>query len=125
MTEELVVVKLVDGDQFIAQLLNQTEHGVLVLRPISIRLQPVGHDGGALVERLMTSVYCPMSDQESFIFDARHVVFVNRLHSNMIDQYKKLSDELYTSLKEPSRFTPASGDSEEQVEKTTKKVILH
>ena len=106
MIEEFVVVKLVDGDQFIARLLNQTDNGVLVLRPISIKLQPVVSDGGDLVERLVTSVYCPMSDQESFIFDARHVLFVNRLHPQMISQYENLSEDLYTSLKDPGRFSP-------------------
>lgn len=125
MTEELVVVKLIDGDQFIAQLLNQTENGVLVLRPISIKLQPVVSDGGSLVERLMTSVYCPMSDQESFIFDARHVVFVNRLHTNMIDQYKKLSDELYANLKSPGNFSPPEEIPEQPEVKPDKKILYH
>ena len=126
MTEELVVVKLVDGDQLIGQLLNHTNEGVLILQPISIKLHPIVTDGGELVERLTTSVYCPLSDEESFVFDNRHVLYVNKLHENMVDQYWKLSKELYKSLKNPNNFSsPKKNEPEEYVEKSDKKITFH
>ena len=129
MSEELVVVKLVDGDQFIGQLLNITENGVLVLRPITIKTQHVITPSGS-VERLTTSVYCPLSGDESFLFDISHVLFVNKLNANMCDQYFKLSKELYESLHDPNGFHPPNDDDEpeevqEQQMSQTKKTTYH
>lgn len=103
MNEEYVVIKLVDGDQLMARLINESNEGVLVSRPIAVRLIPVMTDGET-TERMLTSVYCSVSDQESFIFDARHVISVNRLHSKLIDHYNSLSDTLYENLKNPENF---------------------
>lgn len=103
MNDEYVVIKLVDGDQLMARLINETAEGVLVSRPITVRLVPVMSDGETS-ERMLTSVYCSVSDQESFIFDSRHVISVNRLHPKMIDHYINLSDTLYENLKNPENF---------------------
>lgn len=96
MNEEYVVVKFACGDQVITQLLNETQQGILILRPIKISMSTVMSDG-VPVERMLTSVYCAMSDQESFIIDNKHVMYINRLHSKMIDNYIRMSTELYES----------------------------
>lgn len=96
MNEEYVVVKFASGDQVITQLINETQQGILILRPIKITMSTVMSDG-VPVERMMSSVYCAMSDQESFIIDSRHIMFVNRLHPKMIDTYINMSRELYDS----------------------------
>lgn len=122
MNEEYVIVKFADGEQVIAQLLNETQHGVLLLRPITIKMCSVMSDG-VPVERMMTSVYCAMSDQESFIIDSRHVMFVNRLHPNMIKNYISMSTELYECIK----FEPKdhSDKSEDIVAPTTDTSIVY
>jgi hypothetical protein len=109
LNEEYVVVKFASGDQVITQLINETQRGILILRPIKIIMATVRHDG-VPVERMMSSVYCAMSDQESFIIDSRHIMFVNRLHPKMIDTYINMSKELYES----NRFEIAT-KKEEQV----------
>jgi hypothetical protein len=96
LNEEYVVVKFASGDQVITQLINETQQGILILRPIKITMAAVMADG-VPVERMMSSVYCAMSDQESFIINSRHIVFVNRLHPKMIDTYINMSKELYES----------------------------
>lgn len=103
MNDEFVVAQFTTGDQVIAQLLNETQQGILILRPIKITMSTVMSDG-IPVERMLSSVYCAMSDQESFIIDHKHVVYVNRLHSKMIDNYIRMSKELYES----SRFEPSN-----------------
>ena len=110
MSEEHVVVNLVTGEQLVGKLINETPDGVLLFRPISIKLVPVIADGES-VERLITTVYCGMSDQESYIFDARHIVNVNRLHSKMVDHYLDLSDSLYANLKDPEKFKKTDKES--------------
>ena len=116
MNDEFVVVKLVDGDQLMARLINETGEGVIVSRPITVRLVPVMSDGET-IERMFTSVYCSVSDQESFIFDARHVISVNRLHSKLVDHYIDLSETLYENLKNPENFKKA--DKQEVKPKST------
>lgn len=120
MNEEYVIVRFVDGNQVIAQLLNETQHGVLLLRPITIKMSTVMSDGVAQ-ERMMTSVYCPMSDQESFIIDSRHVMFVNRLNPNMISNYVNMSKELYESIK----FKPVEHNQEDDSEETSTTIVYH
>lgn len=123
MNDEYVVVKFADGEQVIAQLLNETQQGVLLLRPIMIKLSTVMSDG-VPVERMMTSVYCPMSDQESFVIDNRHVMFVNRLHPKMINTYISMSKELYSS----SRFDSTEQPEEKQesvLEKSSTTIVYH
>lgn len=126
MTEDYVVVKLVTGDQLIAKCLNHTDNGVLILRPITVKLVPVMSDG-EVIERMLTSVYCPVSDQESFIIDTRNVIFVNRLHPSMIDHYNQLSDSLYESLKDPNRFQHADPKNDEPEEPVSKpdNIVYH
>lgn len=126
MSEDYVVVKLVTGDQLIAKCLNQTDHGILILRPITIKLVPVRHDG-KMIERMLTSVYCPVSDQESFIIDTRNVIFVNRLHPNMIDHYDQLSDSLYDNMKNPNRFEQVDRKNDEPEEPVSKpdNIVYH
>jgi hypothetical protein len=96
LNEEYVVVKFASGDQVITQLINETQQGILILRPIKIIMATVMSDG-VHVERMMSSVYCAMSDQESFIIDSKHIMYVNRLHPKMIDTYIRMSKELYES----------------------------
>lgn len=122
MNEEYVVVRFADGNQVLAQLLNETQHGVLLLRPITVKMSTVMSDG-VPVERMMTSVYCPMSDQESFIIDSRHIMFVNRLNPNMIKNYISMSTELYESVK----FQPAQHNDiqEDKLEDTSDTSIVY
>jgi hypothetical protein len=119
LNEEYVVVKFASGDQIITQLINETQQGILILRPIKIVMSTVMSDG-VPVERMMSSVYCAMSDQESFIIDSRHVVYVNRLHPKMIDSYVKMSKELYES----NRFEPAT-NKDDQVEQSSDSSIYY
>lgn len=124
MNDEYVVVKFADGDQIIAQLLNETQQGVLLLRPITIKLATVMSDG-VPVERMMTSVYCPMSDQESFVIDNRHVMFVNRLHPKMIKNYISMSKELYEANRFEAAETQNDKQQEDNLEETRSTTIVY
>ena len=97
MSDDIAVIKLSTGEQIIAQLINQTPDGIIVLRPITLKYVTVLVEG-SMSERITTQLYCPVSDQESFVFDARHCIYVNRLHPRIIPHYKRLSEEMYSSL---------------------------
>ena len=90
----------------IGTLVNETDHAMRVVRPITIKIATVGEEA----ERILTSVYCPVSDQETYIFNMQHVLFVNRLHRAMVNHYKSISDELYSNLKNPSNVRSEEDD---------------
>ena len=69
--EDTVIVKFINGDQVIARLLNYTPDGILLFRPIMLKSYPMMHNG-VIGKRLTTSVFCPVSLDESFVFDLRH-----------------------------------------------------
>lgn len=95
--EDIVVVKLVNGDQILGRILNHTPDGVLLYRPITLKFQTMIKDG-VMGERLTTSLFCPVSSDESFVFDVRHCLHISKLHPGMINQYNRLSSELYENL---------------------------
>lgn len=120
MNEEYVVVKFACGDQVITQLINETQQGILILRPIKISMSTVMSDG-VPVERMLTSVYCAMSDQESFVINNKHVMYVNRLHSKLIDDYIGMSTELYES----NRFQEATKKEDELIQSSDSSIYYH
>lgn len=128
--EDTVVVKFINGDQIIARLLNSTPDGILLFRPITLKSYPMMHNG-VIGERLTTSLYCPVSSDESFVFDLRHCLYINKLHPNMISHYERLSEDLYSNLNRAVKLDDLEEeeeDNEEHHELTTEKpdnVTLH
>ena len=107
--EENVVIKLVTGEQLIARLLNHTDDGVMIFRPIVLRYYPAiqnGREG----EKIATSLFSPMSSDESFVLDIRHCITISKLHSKIVPHYENVSEELYNSLDNSVAL-----DSEEEV----------
>lgn len=128
-SEVTVIVKFINGDQVIARLLNQTPDGILLFRPITLKSYPMMHNG-VIGERLTTSVFCPVSLDESFVFDLRHCLFINRLHPNMVHHYEKLSEDLYSNLSrtvslDPLDEEPEESSPEDLTEEIPKDAIIH
>lgn len=94
---ETVIIRLVTGEQLIAKLLNHTPDGVLVFRPVVLKYYPA-IENGRVGEKLTTSLFSPLSSDESFVFDIRHCVCISKLHSRIVPHYENVSDDLYTSL---------------------------
>lgn len=84
-----VTLELVSGTILIAELLNETNEGVVVLNPIRIKLVPV-HDETGYHEHAVTSVYSQFTDEIDFVFDWKNIVYCKDLSSKMVAQYKKL-----------------------------------
>lgn len=84
-----VTLELVSGTVLIAELLNDTNEGVLVLNPIRIKMIPVQDETG-YHEHAITSVYSQFTDETDFVFDWKDIVYCKDLSSKMVDRYKRL-----------------------------------
>lgn len=94
---ETVIIRLVTGEQLIAKILNHTSDGILVFRPIVLKYYPA-IENGKVGEKLTTALFCPLSCDESFVFDVRHCISVSKLHSKIVPHYENVSEDLYASL---------------------------
>lgn len=100
--DNYVVLKLITGEQLLATLLNETDDGVVVLDPITVRMIPTV--GGSLSEQAVTSMYCQFSDDKSFVFDYKNVIYMKELSSKIVPYYKKLVREFNDENRQTHEF---------------------
>ncbi len=91
-----VVMKLITGEQIIATLLNESIAGILVLDPILVRMVSESNNG-VYTEQAITSTYCQFSNDQSFVFDHKNIVFCKDLNPKMIPFYIKVCAALKKS----------------------------
>ena len=100
--DNYVVLKLITGEQLLATLLNETEDGIVILDPISVRMIPTV--GGTLSEQAVTSLYCQFSDEKMFTFDYKNVIYIKELSSKIVPYYKKLVREFNDENRQTHEF---------------------
>ena len=89
MNDDCIIVKLINGDLFMAKMINEGQDYILVGDPISVRTIPVTTDGGS-IEKTVTNPYCSMTQETEFSFERSHIVFVKPLHPTVASYYIKL-----------------------------------
>ena len=117
--DNYVVLKLVTGEQLIGTLVNETDDGIVVLDPISVRMIPTV--GGSLSEQAVTSLYCQFSDDKVFTFDYKNVIYCKDLSSKIVPYYKRLVREFNDENRETHEFYADEAKEDfEQIKKTIK-----
>jgi hypothetical protein len=127
---EYVVLKICTGEQLLATLLNETLDGVTILDPIQVKLIPM-YDEGEYVEQAITNNYCQFSQDRSFTFHWKDVIYCKELDPVMIKYYKKL----VLAFGEESRARTAyyreetkgkdSNDLDKLLDKVSKSIKFH
>ena len=84
-----VIVKLINGDMFMATVINDVEDTLMVADPIAIRLVQVTTDGGT-VEKTITQPFCALTLEREYSFDRRFVLFVKPLNPKIAKYYGSL-----------------------------------
>jgi len=84
-----VIVKLINGDMFMATVINDVEDTLMVADPIAIRLVQVSTDGGT-VEKTITQPFCALTLEREYSFDRRFVLFVKPLNPKIAKYYGSL-----------------------------------
>lgn len=84
-----VIVKLVNGDMFMAQVITDTTHALIVSDPVTIKTITVAAEGGS-VDKTITLPFCSLTLDREFSIDRSHVLFVKPLNPSLIKHYDKI-----------------------------------
>ena len=97
--DEYVVLKLCSGELLIAILINETDHGIVILDAISIKYIP-GIFHGQLGEQTAVSNFCAWTIDREFTFNHKDILFCKPLRLELIEYYKKSISSLNDDKKE-------------------------
>lgn len=100
MNDCIVLLKLINGETIIGNLVNETEDTAIVEKPIAIRTVQTNSSNG-LIEKTVTAPFCTLTDDEEFSLDKRHVLHISNLHPAIIAMYYKVVtafDDEYESM---------------------------
>ena len=112
-----VIVKLINGDMFMASVLNDTEETLLVADPIAIRLVQVSTEGGT-IEKTVTQPFCSLTLEREFVFDRKFVLYVKPLNPKIAKYYGSLIESFLNEPSDDDNFgqTEFEDDSEPEEE---------
>lgn len=111
MSNEAVVVKLLNGDMFMAYHLNSTPDTLLVLDPVSIKAVQVATEGG-IVEKTMTQPFCSLTLEREYSFDMRMVLYVKPLNPKIAKHFGKLIQAFNEERSEDNDFGQTAFDND-------------
>ena len=100
---EPVVVKLINGDMFMATVLNDETDTLIVADPIAVRQVSVATEGG-VVEKTVTQPFCSLTLDREFSFDRRQVLFVKPLNPKIAKYYAQLIESFLQERSEDDDF---------------------
>jgi len=90
--QEVVVIKLVSGENVMATLTNEDENYVELNHPMVIKTIPF-IDRGRAQEHVTASPLCQFSDDTNYTIPKSSIMFVKKLHDVMIPHYTRLVSE--------------------------------
>lgn len=89
-----VIVKLLDGESVIGELVGASEYSITIKRPIQLKIIRHMREGQE-VEEPLVSIYCQFSYDEEFEFKNSMVVYCKELIERIVPFYIKTSNSLY------------------------------
>ena len=111
MSNEAVVVKLLNDDMFMAYRLNSAPDTLLVLDPVSIKAVQVATEGG-IVEKTMTQPFCSLTLEREYSFDMRMVLYVKQLNPKIAKHFDKLVQAFTKERSEDDDFCQMTFDND-------------
>lgn len=115
MNNEAVVVKLLNGDMFMAYHLNTTSDTLLVVDPIAIKSVQISTEGG-VVEKTLTQPFCSLTLEREYAFDMRQVIYVKPLNPKIASYFDKLIKAFNEERSEDDDFGQVVFGSESEEE---------
>ena len=90
--QEIVVIKLVSGENVMSTLTNEDANYVELNHPMVIKMIPFVERGRAQ-EHVTASPLCQFSDDTNYTIPKSSIMFVKKLHDVMIPHYTRLVSE--------------------------------
>lgn len=115
MSNEAVIVKMINGDLFMALHVQDTTHHSIFENPVTIKVISVPGMGG-VVEKTITAPFCSLTEDSEFRIRQDQIIYIKPLHSNIKAYYYKLIEAFKSeeSLNEfTADFSEESSDSED------------
>lgn len=94
MTDEdkYVYVKMQNGDQLMATKVFENNEVITIESPMLIRMFPRLEPTG-LVEQITSGPYCQFTEEKTFTFNKKDILFTKKLHQMMIPHYERMIHE--------------------------------
>lgn len=115
MNNEAVIVKLTNGDLFMATYIRETDKHVVFENPVTIKVVAIPGQGG-VVEKTITAPFCSLTEEKEFSFRHDHVLYMKLLHTNIKSYYFKLIEAFQTDETELEEMNLSSDTDSEETE---------
>jgi hypothetical protein len=94
MIDQYVTIKLITGEELIAEVTEHDEHSITVMNPFVVATRVGESADGRMIEQQTASPYCSYAEDPSFTFDMKNVLFVKALKNKVISPYQEMVDKL-------------------------------
>ena len=88
-----VAIKLVTGENFIGMITDRNAMSITISNPIMVTTGYVQQEGD-VVERLMMDKFCNLSNDTTFRFNRKDIIYCASLKESLIAPYKKLCEAI-------------------------------
>lgn len=92
--EHYVTIKLVTGEELIAEVTNQTDFSITVMNPFIVSTRIGADASGRMIEQQSATPYCSYAEDPMFTFDFKHIIFVKPLKQRVISPYLDMVHKL-------------------------------
>ena len=92
--EHYVTIKLVTGEELIAEVTNQNDYSITVMNPFIVSTRIGASADGRMIEQQTATPYCSYAEDPMFTFDLKHVIFVKPLKQRVISPYLDMVHKL-------------------------------
>lgn len=117
MNNEAVIVKMINGDLFMALYVKDTERHSVFENPITIKVVSVPGMGG-VVEKTITAPFCSLTEENEFSIRHDQIVYIKPLHTNIKSYYFRLVEAVKSEESIGDFATDELEESSESEEET-------
>lgn len=123
MNSEPVVVKLINGDVFMAYLINSTDETLIVQDPVSVKTVHIPTEG-CVIEKVITQPFCALTLDREYVFDMRMVLYVKNLNPKIAKHFERIVGSFEEEKMEEEDFGPMFFEEDSESEEYEEEPIL-
>ena len=90
--EKYVVLKMITGEEVVAQLINENDYDIYVMFPMIVK-HLTRNIAGRLVESVMLGPYTHFAADDEFVFNKHQLIFHKPLDERYLPEYNQAVDD--------------------------------